>query len=58
LFLINLTVVVINANDALMSQQARGQVIRFKGGKYIVLGGQDFCFYYMFKSKFSGCNKI
>jgi len=36
--------------------QARRQVSRF-GGAYI-LGGDDFCFYYMFKTTFSGRNKI
>jgi len=38
------------------SDQARGQVFRF-GRKYI-LGCQDFCFYCMFKTNFSGHNTI
>jgi len=28
------------------------------GGAQYILGGQDFCFYYMLKTNFSGRNKI
>ena len=38
-------------------RQARSQVLKL-GGWYKFLGGQDFCFYYMFKPNFSGHNKI
>jgi len=38
------------------SLQARSQVLRF-GGKYI-FRREYFCFYYMFKTNFSGHNKI
>jgi len=41
----------------MMLKQARGQVLRFVGAKY-VLGGKDFCFYYKFKTIFSGHNKL
>jgi len=37
--------------------QARSQVSRFGGAQYI-FRGHDFCFYYMFKTNFSGRNKI
>jgi len=30
----------------------------FLGGQKIFLRGKDFCFYYMFKTNFSGHNKI
>jgi len=37
--------------------QACNQVLRFGGEEYI-FRGEYFCFYYMFKTKFSGHNKI
>jgi len=37
--------------------QARGRALRF-GGQNTFLGGQDFCFYYMFKTNFAGHNTI
>jgi len=37
--------------------QARSQVLRFGGAKYI-LWGHDFCFYYIFKTYFSGNKSI
>ena len=39
------------------AEQARSQVSRFGGAQYIFRGAR-FCFYYMFKIKFSGRNKI
>jgi len=36
---------------------ARSQVLRLEGAKYIFTG-QDFCFYYMFKTNYSDHNKI
>ena len=45
-----------------MHIQVSIQILRFEGAKYI-LGGQDFCFYYMFQtnvfehSKIWGCTK-
>ena len=38
--------------------QARSQVLTFGRGEKYVFRGKDFCFYYMFKIKFSGHNKI
>jgi len=37
--------------------QARNQFSRFGGVQYI-FRGNNFCFYYMFKTNFSGHNKI
>jgi len=37
--------------------QVRSKVFKFGGEKYI-FRGQDFCFYYMFKTISSGHNKI
>jgi len=48
----NLWLRVWNAPD-----QARSQVLRFWGGKYI-FRGQGFWFHYMFETNFSGHNKI
>ena len=39
------------------ARQARSKVSLFGGAQYI-FRGQDFCFYYMLKTKFSGRNKI
>jgi len=44
-------------NGVLPDRQARSQVSRF-GGYNIFLGGKDFYFCYMFKTNFSGRNKI
>lgn len=41
----------------LQFHQARNQVLRFWGANY-VLGGQDFCLYYMFETNFCGHNKF
>jgi len=43
--------------DGWMLIQARSQVSRFGGAQYI-FGEHDFGFYYMFKTNFSGHNKI
>ena len=40
-----------------MRKQVRSQVLRFGWEKYI-FRGDDFCFHYMFKTNFSGHNKI
>jgi len=37
--------------------QARSQVLKFGGAKYI-LGGQDFCFCHIFKTNFLGTRKF
>jgi len=48
---------VIHLTTALHRIQARSQVLKFGGEKYI-LGGQDFCFYHIFETNFLGTRKF
>ena len=49
--------IVIHLNTALHRIQARSQVLKFGGAKYI-LGGHDFCFYHIFNTNFLGTSKF
>jgi len=50
------TILLYLCNCIITPTQACSQVSRFGGVEYIV-GGQDFCFYYMFEKNFSRGNK-